>query len=267
MVVNYCHIFCADDQSELSLTLSVFVCLCLSLSLSRSVCVCVCVCVSLFLSLPLSLTHTHVRMQAHSHPYTRTHWHTLTLPLCVCVSLSLFLSHTRMHAHSHTYIHSPYLAHPITKTLGHCGWLVQVCCPLWGCRVEAVHSLVLPSRCFFCLLHFLPLCREVCTRHGIVGMCPHQVIFFVLTMVVWRLSTCSLRKVVSSEKDGLQISVLYMAVLLFLPPRWPSGWGVHFESWRSGVQIPLAMGFFRVESYQRLKHWHSSGYPARRLVL
>ena len=35
------------------------------------------------------------------------------------------------------------------------------------------------------------------------------------------------------------------------------------SSWRSGVQIPLAMGFFRVESYQWLKTWHSSGYPAR----
>ena len=34
------------------------------------------------------------------------------------------------------------------------------------------------------------------------------------------------------------------------PPRWPSGYGVRLESERSGVRIPLATGFFRVESYQ-----------------
>ena len=34
-----------------------------------------------------------------------------------------------------------------------------------------------------------------------------------------------------------------------------------------GVQIPLAMGFFQVKSYQWLKNWHSSAYPARRLAL
>ena len=37
--------------------------------------------------------------------------------------------------------------------------------------------------------------------------------------------------------------------------------GPEFDSrWRRG-------DFFRVESYQRLKNWHSSGYPARRLAL
>ena len=38
-------------------------------------------------------------------------------------------------------------------------------------------------------------------------------------------------------------------------------------SGRSQVQIPLATGFFQVESYQWLINWHSSGYPARRLAL
>ena len=51
------------------------------------------------------------------------------------------------------------------------------------------------------------------------------------------------------------------------PPRWPSGLGVRLGSGRSGLRIPLVTGFFRVESYQWLKNWHSSGYPARRLAL
>ena len=33
------------------------------------------------------------------------------------------------------------------------------------------------------------------------------------------------------------------------------------------VRIQLAMGFSPVESYQWLKNWHSSGYPARHLAL
>ena len=33
-----------------------------------------------------------------------------------------------------------------------------------------------------------------------------------------------------------------------------------------GFESRLRWDFFVVESYQRLKNWHSSGYPARRLV-
>ena len=41
-------------------------------------------------------------------------------------------------------------------------------------------------------------------------------------------------------------------------PRSPSGQGIRLESGRSGVRILLALwGFFQVESYQRLKTWHS----------
>ena len=60
------------------------------------------------------------------------------------------------------------------------------------------------------------------------------------------------------------IVVVGCVLLASRPPRWPSRYGVRLESGRSGVRIPLATGFFRVESYQWLKHWHSSGYPARR---
>ena len=34
-----------------------------------------------------------------------------------------------------------------------------------------------------------------------------------------------------------------------------------------GFKCHLRRDFFGVESYQWLKHWHSSGYPARRLAL
>ena len=34
-----------------------------------------------------------------------------------------------------------------------------------------------------------------------------------------------------------------------------------------GFESRLRRDFFGVESYQRLKNWHSSGYLARRLVL
>ena len=42
---------------------------------------------------------------------------------------------------------------------------------------------------------------------------------------------------------------------------------LHLGSGRSGVRITLATGFFRVDSYQWLKNWHSRGYPARRLTV
>ena len=52
------------------------------------------------------------------------------------------------------------------------------------------------------------------------------------------------------------------------PPPWPCGKGVRLGRGRSGIRFPLApWGFFRVESYQRLKNWHSSGSPARFLAL
>ena len=80
----------------------------------------------------------------------------------------------------------------------------------------------------------------------------------------------------------------------FLPPHWPCGLSVCLESGRPGVPFLLALGFFRVKSYQWLKYWgfltrmvylyyisclrytilvgnplywHSSGYPARRLAI
>ena len=52
----------------------------------------------------------------------------------------------------------------------------------------------------------------------------------------------------------------------YTPPRWPSG---KAPAWR--VEDPrfesrLGRDFWGVESYQWLKNWHSSGYPARCLA-
>ena len=50
------------------------------------------------------------------------------------------------------------------------------------------------------------------------------------------------------------------------PPRWPSGKASASRAEDPGFESRLCRDFFGVESYQRLKNWHSSGYPARRLA-
>ena len=56
-------------------------------------------------------------------------------------------------------------------------------------------------------------------------------------------------------------------VLVCVPPRWPSGKASASRAEDPGFKSRLRRDFFRVESYQWLKNWHSSGYPARRLAL
>ena len=51
------------------------------------------------------------------------------------------------------------------------------------------------------------------------------------------------------------------------PPRWPSGKASASRAEDPGFEFRLRRDFFGVESYQWLKNWHSSGYPARRLAL
>ena len=51
------------------------------------------------------------------------------------------------------------------------------------------------------------------------------------------------------------------------PPRWPSGKASASRAEGPGFESCLRRDFFGVESYQWLKNWHSSGYPARRLAL
>ena len=51
------------------------------------------------------------------------------------------------------------------------------------------------------------------------------------------------------------------------PPRWPSGKVSTLRAEDPGFGSRFRRDFFWVESYQWLKNWHSSGYPARHLTL
>ena len=74
----------------------------------------------------------------------------------------------------------------------------------------------------------------------------------------------------SKEKDmvlfvvvndfGLMLNILHRLVGLVVKASASTAEGPGFES-------RLRRDFFGVESYQWLKNWHSSGYPARRLAL
>ena len=54
---------------------------------------------------------------------------------------------------------------------------------------------------------------------------------------------------------------------LHRPPRWHSGKASASRAEGPGFESHLHRDFFGVESYQWLKNWHSSGYPARCLEL
>ena len=51
------------------------------------------------------------------------------------------------------------------------------------------------------------------------------------------------------------------------PPRWPSGKASGSRAEYLQFESHLRQDFLRVESYQWLQNWHSSGCPARRLAL
>ena len=57
------------------------------------------------------------------------------------------------------------------------------------------------------------------------------------------------------------------AVCRLWPPHWTSGRASASRAEDPMFEFRLRRDFFRVESYQWLKNWHSSGYPARRQVL
>ena len=65
----------------------------------------------------------------------------------------------------------------------------------------------------------------------------------------------------------VQCVLSHMLLLSFRPPRWPSGKASASRTEDPGFESRLRRKFFGVESYQWLKNWHSSGYPARRLAL
>ena len=55
--------------------------------------------------------------------------------------------------------------------------------------------------------------------------------------------------------------------ITFVPPLWPSGKAYASRAEDHRFESRLRRDFFGVKSYQWLQNWHSSGYPARRLVL
>ena len=71
-----------------------------------------------------------------------------------------------------------------------------------------------------------------------------------------------------SEKHSvLQLLKQNLRLIFFQLPRWPSGKASTSRAEDHEFESRLLWDFFGVESYQWLKNWHSSGYPARRLAL
>ena len=80
------------------------------------------------------------------------------------------------------------------------------------------------------------------------------------------LPSCSFRVLFRCFVIFLSVSTLPFFCCLW-PPRWPNGKAFASRAEDPGFESRLRRDFFGVESYQWLKKWHSSGYPARRLAL
>ena len=71
----------------------------------------------------------------------------------------------------------------------------------------------------------------------------------------------------SNDNKTESCNLRLLTISSLWPPRWPSGKVSASRAEGPGFESRLRRDFFGVESYQWLKHWHSSGYPARRLAL
>ena len=94
----------------------------------------------------------------------------------------------------------------------------------------------------------------------------HQLIGYVTTQL---LTVMELKWLLSS--DHWSSETLYRSAKrrnMNKPPHWPGGSSVHLESERCGAGFLLAAwGFFQIKSNQWFKNWHSSGCPAKCLLL
>ena len=126
--------------------------------------------------------------------------------------------------------------------------------------VEAPYNLSITQTKFFASQYTVSLCHCVCYRAARHCFCSWP------PSCSWSSCLCCpvSSSVTQSSACSAQSETLFPLPLL---PQWPSGPGVPLERGRSRVWIPLAPGFFWVESYQWPKNWHSSGYPARHLAL
>ena len=77
------------------------------------------------------------------------------------------------------------------------------------------------------------------------------------------------RKLLCMFSAALSLASFFLSPLPSTPrpPRWPSGKASASSAEDPGFKSRLRRDFFGVQSYQWLKNWHSSGYPARRLAL
>ena len=108
-------------------------------------------------------------------------------------------------------------------------------CYMWAMPYAQCLEMIdvqLQKWCCYCLMILLTCCSR----------CHH------ISIVSWQ----------SSSLSSVLSSVDHHHCLCFILPWWPSGVDVGLKSRRSRVWISLAHGFFRVESYQWLKKWHSS---------
>ena len=166
-----------------------------------------------------------------------------SLPLSVCLSLTLSLSLLSL-----SHLHLP--THPLKIwTMYHC---LNISVPEIPWRVAG------------------PLGNQP-TRKDVCSLATHATLSQHLGASLW----------ISSKHTVADPTQLL--------PRWPSGkghrpgfgvclpWGSHLvglvvkesasRAEDPGFESRLRWDFFGVESYQWLKKWHSSGYPARRLAL
>ena len=116
-------------------------------------------------------------------------------------------------------------------------------CLTWKSAIEIKSLLLLLLLLLWLLMSYAALCH--------VNSAMNSAIEYCLKYFVW---SQSLRT--------------WSAFFLHLPPpRWPSGKASASNAEDPGFESRLRRDFFGVESYQWLKNWHSSGYPARRLAL
>ena len=104
--------------------------------------------------------------------------------------------------------------------------------------------------------------KNPCALHR----CPSPTIRQQPGAFLWRCIVVSLRG--GTVMTSIPSFCLRVAISSgFLPPRWSSGKASASRAEDLGFESRWRRDFFGVESYQWLKNWHSSGYPARRLVL
>ena len=126
-----------------------------------------------------------------------------------------------------------------------------------------------------CLFVFLPVCQlvPVCLSSSL-STCACLSFFQSINLClfvflpVYQLVPVCLSSSLSTCACLSFFQSVNLCLFVFLPPsRWPSGKASASRAEDPGFESRWSRDFFGVESYQWLKNWHSSGYPARCLAL